>query len=408
MAAFRYQAINAQGKLIKGAMEGDTERQIRSQLRQQQLKPVRVEKVAAGTTSQNQESDSSSKTFSTRVGVKDLTLLTRQIASLVQSGMPLAETLQVVAKQTRKDKVRDIVLHVRSRVLEGRSLSQGLSDFPRVFDSMYCAMVNAGEQAGFLGPVLERLSEYTEKTHEARQRLSSAMVYPAMLLVVCIAVVIILMVSVVPELTSAFARGKQELPLPTQWLITISDFIRDYGLFCLGFFVLAIVGFRWWLKGEANRKKWHRFKLKLPIVKHIVTQADSTRFASTLSMLIMSGVPLLHSLRISNQTMSNLFLKEKAEQAAIAVKEGASLNKALDRAEVFPPLMVQMAASGEANGTLAEQLSYSANSQQKELDAQIATALGLVQPLIVIVMALVIGFIMLSIVLAITDISNAI
>jgi len=180
MGAFRYQALNTEGKLIKGTLEGDTERQVRTQLRQQQLKPVSVEKVSAGKLSQRKEQagsassnrrTSTGKTFTTRLGVKDLSLFTRQLASLVQSGMPLSESLQAVAKQSRKDAIKNVVLQVRSRVLEGLSLAQALSDYPRIFDSMYRAMVNAGEQSGFLGPVLERLSDYAETSHAARQQL---------------------------------------------------------------------------------------------------------------------------------------------------------------------------------------------------------------------------------------------
>ncbi len=414
MGAFRYQAINTNGKLVKGTLEGDTEKQIRSQLRQQQLKPLSVEKVSAGTSVPTKK-NASQASFSfglvgghsiIRLKVKDLSLLTRQLASLVQSGMPLAESLQAVAKQTRKEQVRDIVLHVRSRVLEGLSLAQALSDYPRVFDSMYCAMVNAAEQAGFLGPVLDCLAEYTETSHEARQRLSSAMFYPLILVLVCIGIVIALMLLVVSQLISVFDRADQELFWATQFLIALSGFLQHYGLFLLLFLALVIWAFIWWKQQENNHKYWHRWLLKTPLISHVITQSDSTRFASTLSMLIGSGVPLLNSLRISNQTMNNSILREQAEQAAMDVEEGASLNRALDKAEVFPPLMVQMAASGEANGTLAEQLDYSARSQQRELDMQLSTILNMVEPLTIVVMGAVIGFIMMAIIVPIADMSN--
>ncbi len=412
MSAFRYQAINTTGKLVKGTVEGDTEKQVRTQLRQQQLKPVKVEKVLSG---RKTKADAAKKPegFSflksnknIRLNVKDLSLFTRQLASLVQSGMPLAESLQAVARQTRKEQVKDIVLHIRSRVLEGVSLARAFADYPRVFDSMYRAMVHAGEQAGFLGPVLERLSEYAETSHEARQRLKSAMVYPIVLVIVCIAIVIALMVLVVPRLTSVFARAKQDLFWATEFLISASNFFQNYGLFLLLIMIVMVGVFRWWVSEEKNLRKWHRWLLKVPFAKHIIVQSDSSRFASTLSMLIGSGVPLLNSLRISNQTMSNMILREKAEQAAIAVEEGASLNKALDKTEVFPPLMVQMAASGEANGTLAEQLDYSANSQQRELDLQLSTILSLLEPLTIVSMGLIIGFIMVAVIVPIADMSN--
>jgi len=407
MGAFRYQALNTEGKLIKGTLEGDTERQVRAQLRQQQLKPVSVEKISAGKITKNSDSlFSSSKTFSTRIGVKDLSLFTRQLASLVQSGMPLAESLQAVAKQSRKEAVKNVVLQVRSRVLEGLSLAQALGDYPRIFDSMYCAMVNAGEQAGFLGPVLERLSEYAETSHAARQQLKSAMVYPLILLIVCIGIVVALMVLVVPQLTSVFTRAKQALPWATELLINTSNFLQDYGLLCLVLIVGLIFSSQLWLRSTENKRKWDQLILTLPMIKHIVVESDSSRFASTLSMLISSGVPLLNSLRISSQTMANQILREKAEQAAVTVEGGSSLHRALDKADVFPPLMVQMASSGEANGTLAEQLDYSAKSQQRDLDLQISTALTIVEPVTIVFMGIVIGFIMFAIIIPIVNMSD--
>ncbi len=410
MGAFNYQALNSRGKLIKGTLEGDTEKHIRAQLRQQQLKPVSVEKSSAGKIRVQSEGQSSKKTatFTTRISVKDLSLFTRQLASLVQSGMPLADALHAVAKQTRKESVKVVVLQVRSRVLEGLSLAKALADYPRIFDTMYCAMVNAGEQAGFLGPVLERLSEYAETSHAARQQLKSAMVYPIILVLVCIGIVVALMVLVVPRLTSVFARAKTDLPWYTELLIDISQFFQSYGLLGLAIIVAGIFFSRWWLNSKNNLRRWHKVQLRLPLIKHITVQADSSRFASTLSMLINSGVPLLNSLRISNQTMGNTLLREKAEQAAVWVEEGMSLHKALDKTQVFPALMVQMAASGEANGTLAEQLDYSARSQQKELDLHLSTVLSIIEPITIVIMGFVIGFIMFSIIVPITNMSDLI
>lgn len=417
MGAFRYKAINTQGKLVKGSAEGDTERQVRMQLRQQQLKPVNVEKISADNfqKSAHQKTANGSQAsgihffssrVSSRISVKDLSLFTRQLASLVQSGMPLAESLQAVAKQTRKEKVKDITLHVRSRVLEGLSLAQALADYSKIFDSMYRAMVHAGEQAGFLGPVLERLSEYTETSYAVRQQLSSAMVYPLILVLVCIAIVVALMALVVPQLTSVFSRADQTLPWVTEWLISISAFLQSYGWLCLIVIVLCVVSFRWWINKKNNSRQWHRWLLKIPLLNQLLLQSDSTRFAITLSMLIASGVPLLNSLRISSQTMGNTILREKAEQVAVSVEEGASLHKALDKVDVFPPLMVQMAASGEANGTLAEQLDYTAKNQQRDLDIQLSTVLSIIEPVTIVFMGLVIGFIMYAIIIPITDMSD--
>lgn len=403
MAAFSYRAIDLQGKVVKGSLEGDSERQVRGQLRSKKLKPISVESVQK---KEKQQQASDNRLFAPRLKRKDLTLLTRQMSSLIQSGMPLVDALQGVAKQTRKPSVEAMVLQIRSRVLEGLSFAQALAEHPRSFDSMYRAMVNAGEQAGFLGPVLDRLAEYTETSQISKQKLTSAMVYPMVLMFVCVAIVIGLMVLVVPQLVSVFERAKTELPWNTQFLIASSDFLKAYGIYVFGVLALAVFVFKRWLLSPKNLKKWHAIIIKLPVVGHIIVQSDTARFAGTVSMLIDSGVPLLQGLRISSKTMNNRVLSESSEMVAATVQEGSSLHRALDKAQVFPPLMVQMASSGELNGTLAEQLSYAARSQERELDMHISTALNILEPVTIIVMALVVGFIMYSILTPIFGMSD--
>lgn len=401
MTAFRYRAINPAGKVVKGTLEGDSERQVRSQLRTQKLKPIRVDNAG-----QKQQQANGSKLFSARLKTKDLTLFTRQIASLVQSGMPLVDALQGVAKQARKQSMQSLVLQIRSRILEGLSFAQALSDHPRSFNSMYRAMVNAGEQAGFLGPVMERLADYTETSQHAKQKLLSAMIYPMVLMLVCIGIVVALMTLVVPQLITVFERSKTDLPGQTEFLIATSDFLRNYGLYCLSALMIALIAFQRWLSVHSNLRKWHRLLIKLPLTGHIIVQSDTARFAGTVAMLLDSGVPLLQALRISSQTMANLILCEQAEQVAAKVQEGSSLNRALDQARVFPPLLVQMAASGEMNGTLADQLQYAARSQERELDLQLSTAMSIVEPVTIITMAVVVGFIMYAVLTPIFGMSD--
>jgi general secretion pathway protein F len=403
MAAFSYRAIDSQGKVIKGTLEGDSLRQVRSQLRAQKLKPISVDSVGRKET-QQQAADN--RLFAPRLKTKDLTLFTRQMASLIQSGMPLVEALLGVAKQSRKQSIQALVLQIRARISEGLSFAQALAEHPRSFDSMYRAMVNAGEQAGFLGPVLDRLADYTEASQIAKQKLTSAMVYPMVLMFVCVAIVIGLMVLVVPQLVTVFERAKTQLPWNTQLLIATSDFLKNYGIYIFGFTVMAIIAFKRWLLTPANLQKWHGLIIKLPIVGHIIIQSDTARFAGTVSMLIDSGVPLLQGLRISSKTMNNRVLSERSEMVATKVQEGSSLHRALDRAAVFPPLLVQMASSGEMNGTLAEQLSYAARSQERELDMHMSTALNILEPVTIIIMALVVGFIMYSILTPIFGMSD--
>jgi general secretion pathway protein F len=235
LGAFEYTAVDAAGRERKGVLEGDTARQVRQLLRDQALLPVEVSEVT------QTESRSQRKQFSIKRGVSasDLSLLTRQIATLVRSGLPLEEALQAVSEQTEKPRVRSIVMGVRAKVMEGHALADGLSDFPTVFDELYIATVAAGEQSGHLDTVLERLADYTESREQMRSRTMNAMLYPVMLFIVCISIVALLLTFVVPKIVKQFENSKAELPMLTQALIAISDFLRDWGLLLLAVLVLA-------------------------------------------------------------------------------------------------------------------------------------------------------------------------
>ncbi len=408
MPAFSYQALDAKGKKVKGVIEGDSERQVRGLLRNKQLKPLDVK-----TTHKRQQSKSSSSSsgggFSfggPRLKQRDLSLLTRQLASLVQSGLPLDEVLQATAKQTKKPQVKTILLQVRSRVLEGLGLAQAMAELPKVFDHLYRAMIRAGESSGYLGPVLDQLAEYTERSQETTQKLKNAMIYPIVMLVVSIAVVSLLMVKVVPKLMGLFENSKQELPSVTKALIAISDFLVNYGLVLL--LVMVGIGFVviWLLKSEARQKKWHAIQLKLPVFGELILQAQCARYSSTLGLLTNSGVPLLDALKIAAEVLTNRMLKSASAEVALSVQEGMSLSKALNQVDVFPPLLVQMVASGEANGELATQLNHVAKNQERDLAFTVDSAMGLLEPFMVLFMGGMVIFIVMAILLPIFQINQ--
>ena len=403
MAAYSYQALDAKGKKVKGVLEGDSERHVRNQLRTKQLKPLEVKSTRK---KEQAGSGSSGEKFGfsfggPRLGYRDVSLVTRQLASLVQSGLPIDEVLQSTAKQSRKPAAKTILLQVRSRVLEGLSLAQAMAEMPKVFDNLYRAMVKAGEASGFLGPVLEQLAEYTERSQETKQKLKTAMVYPIIMLIVSIGVVTVLMVMVVPKLVGLFDRNKQALPGITEFLIGASDFMVNYGLFLLFGVVAIFVLANYLLKSEKRQTQWHKFLLRAPLFGQFILQAESARYASTLGLLANSGVPLLEALRIASQVLNNRQLQAASVEVAGAVQEGASLHKALDQAGSFPPLLVQMAASGEANGKLADQLLHAARNQERELEFSVNTLMGLMEPMMVLVMGGIVLFIVLAILLPI-------
>lgn len=408
MAAFNYLALDAKGKKVKGILEGDTERHVRSQLRSRQLKPLEVKSTRKREVVGEAKKGLGFSIGGPRLKTREVSLVTRQLASLVKSGLPLDEVLQATAKQSRKPQAKSILLQVRARVLEGLSLAQAMAEAPRVFDNLYRAMVRAGESAGFLGPVLEQLADYTETSQENKQKLQSAMIYPFIMIGVSMLVVSILMVKVVPKLLELFANSNVELPTATRVLIFISDFMVNYGLMVLlAIAALAVLG-KWLLKSEKRQMKWHLFLLKIPGIGGFILTAESARYGNTLGLLVNSGVPLLEGLRIAAQVLTNREIQRAGAEVALAVQEGGSLSRALDQSKVFPPLMVQMAASGEANGELADQLLHAAHNQQRELEFSINTGLSLLEPVMVLFMAGMVLFIVIAILMPIFQMNQLI
>ncbi|MEP0203494.1 MAG: type II secretion system inner membrane protein GspF [Halioglobus sp.] len=402
MTAYRYRALNTAGKLVKGVVEGDSERSVRGQLRGKSLRPVEV--TLANRPAANEGARLS--WLRPRVGVAEMALMTRQLSTLVQSNLPLDECLQAAAEQSRKPSTKGLLLQVRSRVAEGHTLAYAMGEFPSVFNEMYRAMVNAGEHAGFLGPVLEQLADYTEQRQYTGQKLKMAMIYPFILVGVAIAVVVALMVFVVPELVGIFTHTARELPPLTRGLIATSEFFRAYGMWVGIGLIVAILLARRLLKNPGRRKNWHAFLLKVPGISRVVVAVDTARFASTLSILMASGVPLLDALRIAGQVLTNLVLRSDSEAVAERVQEGSSLHRALQESGRFPPMMVHMVASGEASGEMETMLQRAADNQERELEMTLGTVMGLFEPLMVVFMGGMVLTIVLAILLPIFDLNT--
>lgn len=405
MGAYNYRALDANGKLIKGVIEADSERQVRAQLRGRELKPVEVVPAAAGSDRRTAPAGWRGL-FKPRLSQADLALVTRQLATLIQSNMPLDEAITATAQQARKARTKGLILQVRSRVVEGHTLAYALGDFPQVFNEMYRAMVRAGESAGFLGTVMERLADYTENRQYTQQKLKMAMVYPVILMLVAVAVISLLMVFVVPQLVGLFVHTKAELPALTRALIATSHFFSNYLLVTIAGIVALIVAWRRLLRDPGRRRLWHRVLLKLPFISGLLTAMDTARFASTLSILTSSGVPLLEGLRIAGEVLTNIELREASREVANAVQEGSSLHKALAQTGLFPPMMVHMVASGEASGELEAMLSRSALNQERELEMTLGSLMAIMEPLMVILMAVVVGTIVLAILLPIIQMNK--
>jgi general secretion pathway protein F len=404
MGAFEYTALDPRGREKRGVLEGDAARQIRQQLREKGWVPLSVEEVA-----QREAKERKRYAFLRRgISATELALITRQLATLVRAGLPLEECLRAVSQQADKGRLKSMLLAVRSRVMEGHSLAVGLSDFPHVYPELYRTTVEAGEQSGHLDRVLERLADYTESRQQLRQKIQLAVFYPALLTVVAILVVGGLMTYVVPQVVQVFENIGQELPPLTRGLIAASDFLRNNGLVMLILLGLAIAGFSYLLRNTAVRRRFHRLLLAIPLVSRLERGLNTGRFARTFSILTASGVPVLESLRISAQVMSNLPMKEAVTEATARVREGAGIAAALERSGYFPPMTVQLVASGEASGKLEEMLERAAINQEREIETLIAALLGLFEPLLILFMGSVVLIIVLAILLPIFDLNQLI
>jgi general secretion pathway protein F len=403
MGAFEYVAMDQSGKRSKGLLEGDTPKHVRQILRDRKLYPVSVTEVA-------QKEARRQRSFSLRRGLSsaELALITRQLASLSQSGLPLEEALLAVAQQNDQPRTKSILLGVRAKVMEGHALADGLREFPQAFPELYCATVAAGEQSGHLDVVLERLADYTESRQELRQQVTNASVYPIALVVMAVSIISFMLATVVPKIVGVFENTNAELPGLTVGLIATSDFLRAYW----PILIVALIAFgwlAWWvLQREGPRRRFHRTLLRLPIVSRLTRGVNTARFTRTLSILAGSGVPILESLRISAEVVENLPMREAISEATIRVREGASISKSLAASKLFPPMMIHLISSGEAGGRLEEMLSRAASGQEREVDGLIATLLGILQPLLIIIMGAVVLTIVLAILLPIFEINNLI
>jgi general secretion pathway protein F len=403
MGAFEYVAVDAAGRERKGVVEGDTPRHVRQLLREQKLLPVSVSEVA------EREEARAQRRFSLLqrgLSSSDLTLITRQLATLVKSGLPLEEALLAVSQQTEKPRVRSIVLGVRSRVMEGHTLADGLAEFAGSFPEIYIATVAAGEQSGHLDAVLERLADYTDMRQQMRQKTLSAMLYPVMLFLVCAAIVFFLLVSVVPKVVEVFRTSDAQLPLLTTLLIAFSDFMREWGLVLIAAVVLAIWLFRRWLRVEANRRRWHALLLRMPLISRVVRASNTARFARTMSTLSASAVPVLEAMRIAGEVVTSLPMRAAVGDAAVRVREGAPIGRSLAQAKIFPPMMIHLISSGESSGELDTMLERAAIHQERELDGILSAVVGLLGPMMILLMGGLVLLIVLAMLLPIFELNQ--
>ena len=403
MPAFEYVALDAKGKEEKGILEADTPRQLRQLLRDGGMMPLEINEVAGEVKEKSGEVKISSRL---KLKPAELSLVTRQLATLVQAGSPLEEALGTTAKQTDRKNVKRVMSAVRSKVMEGHSLASGLALFPKVFPEIYRATVAAGEQSGHLDAVLERLADYTENRQVMQQKVTNALMYPLILTILSITILAGLLGYVVPKVVTVFDNLDQELPILTQILISLSDFIRAYGIFvAIGVFALIAL-IRKILEIPEWKHRYHEVIFKLPLIGKLNQGFNTARFARTLSILSNSGVPILEAMSISAQVIESRPMRKAVDDAVIKVREGSSIYKALEQSGYFPPMTVYLIASGEGTGKLDEMLERAAVQQERETDSLLSTVLGLFEPFLILFMGGMVLIIVLAILLPILELNQ--
>lgn len=398
MAQFDYQARDAMGKPRRGRIEAESERHASKSLREQGLLVMELRERAPHRLMPRLR----------RVAINGnaLALVMRQLATMVAAGLPLAEVLHAVVQQSEDRRVVQVLTAVRLRVIEGFTLADALREHPRAFGPLYCAMVAAGEASGQLDGVLNRLADYAEQRQQMKSRLTQALVYPLLLTLVALGVVTTLLSAVVPKVVEQFIHMKQALPFSTRLLMALSDAVRHVGPWvlllaaCTGLLVL------WLLRRPANRLALHRRLLALPLWGRLIREMNTARYARTLSILYHSGVPLLQAMQISAQVLSNLQASRLLAAAGERVREGGSLQQALEQTALFPPMMRHMIAAGERSGELGDMLLRAADNQDRQFNARITLFFSLFEPLLVVVMAAVVLFIVLAILQPILQLNN--
>ncbi|WP_460155490.1 type II secretion system inner membrane protein GspF [Pseudomonas sp. S2_H10] len=399
MPTFDYRALDALGRPCKGRLEADGPRHARQLLRERGVWPRVLIEVRAGSGAGKQSSGG-------RLSAADLALLTLQLSTLVQAGLPLEEALEAVAKQSAKRKVAGLLSAVRSRVMEGHALASALGKFPKAFPELFRATVAAGERSGHLGHVLEQLAAYTQARQASRQKIQMALVYPLILMLASVAIVGFLLGYVVPDVVKIFVDSGQPLPWLTQALIGVSNGLRNHFLLLLG--VLATLSglWRWSWQQPQWRLRWHRWVLNAPVIGEVLRAMEAARFASTLAILGKSAVPLVDALEISAAVIGNLTIRARMVEVACSVREGGTLTRGLELSGDIPPMMLHMIASGERAGELDRMLARAAEQQESSLAARIALVVSLFEPAMLVLMGGVVLLIVMAILLPILSLNQ--
>jgi general secretion pathway protein F len=399
MPAFRYEAVDGAGRPQRGMLDAANARVVRDQLRGDGLFPTAIEAAAASATR---------RTEATRLGSALLALTTRQLATLVSSGMPLDQALGAVVEQADHPAAARVLDAIREQVGAGEPLAAALSRFPRTFSELYRGLVAVGSETGQLGGVLVELADYLEARQALRAKFATALIYPALITVIALAVIATLLLYVVPQIVAVYQQSRQTLPWLTRALIATSDFVRATGWYWVGAAVVFATGASLLLRRDVWRERWQVLLLRVPVIGRVLSGLDTARFASTLAILTGSGAPLLRALETAASVIWARPIRRAAHAAAAHVREGVTLSRSLASERVFPPLLVHLVANGEQSGKLPAMLARAAREQEDDVERRLTWLAALVQPLLIVAMGAVVLVLVLAVMLPIVSMNQLI
>ncbi|MGE5284026.1 MAG: type II secretion system F family protein [Actinomycetota bacterium] len=402
MTKFAWEGKNRGGGAASGEMEAPSEAFVLAQLRREQILPLKIRKKGADLAIRLPWQGEK------KVGGKEKAVFTRQFATMIDAGLPLVQCLDILGLQQENPAFKKVILKIKEDVESGSTFADALSKHPKVFDPLFVNLVAAGEVGGMLDTILSRLADYIEKSMKLAKKIKGAMVYPSTIVAVAVVVTIVLLVYVIPIFAKMFSDFGQALPAPTQFVLALSDFTRKYFLLFIVFIFLLAAAFRWYYRQETGRRNVDRLLLRLPVVGSLLQRIAVARFSRTLGTMVSSGVPILESMDIVAKTAGNKIIEEAIVKARMSISEGKTIAEPLADSNVFPPMVTQMVAVGEATGALDAMLNKIADFYDDEVDAAVEAMTALLEPMLMVFLGVVIGGLVIAMYLPVFKLAGAV
>jgi general secretion pathway protein F len=403
MAIYAYKGLDKTGNEVKSSINSESLTTAKAKVRSMGIMLIEISEQK----SQNKSSGgSSSISFGQTVSIQDLSLMTRQLATLIKAKIQIVEAFSALVDQTDNQKLKIILAEIKQKVNEGSSLAKALGDYPKVFDNVYVNMVEAGESSGTLQVVLLKLADFTEAQVKLKNKVKGAMTYPLIMIGVGGLMMGIIFIFVIPKITKIFDTMKKELPLQTQICIWISEFLKNYWWAVIIGTIGASMFFKRYIATKKGKFKWDKFLLKLPVIGELVMMVNVSRFASTLATLLNSGVPIMAALRIVKNLIGNVHMQNAVEEARVNVSEGASLSAPLARSGLFPTMVTHMMTLGEKSGELEEMLLIISENYEDQVDAKLNGLTSILEPIMLVGMGIAVAFIIFSVVVPMMELNT--